>query len=90
MKLKYNFIISEIAGQTVAIPINTEGGEQCAIKTNKTGAFILELLKNETNLTEIIENIKQNFEIEDSTMLENWVSSFIEKLKKAEVLENEQ
>ena len=89
MKLKYNFIISEIAGQTVAIPIDTDGGEQCAIKTNEAGAHILELLKNEISLDQIIDDINQNFEVEDQSKLNAWVVSFIEKLKNADVLENE-
>lgn len=89
MKLKYNFIISEVAGQTVAVPVGCEKGEQNIIKTNETGAFILELLKNDISENDICAKIKENFKVEDVTVLENWVFEFIKKLKSADLIINE-
>lgn len=86
MKLKYNFIISEIAGQKVAVPIDCGNGEQSIIKINDTGAYILEKLKTNTSKEEIIESIKYDFNIDNEENIENWVANFIQKLKEAEVL----
>ena len=89
MKLKYTFVINEVAGQTVAVPIDAGAGEQSIIKTNKTGAYILEQLKTDISFDEIINKIKTDFEVEDEKELENWVNTFIEKLKSAGVLTDE-
>lgn len=86
MKLKYTFVINEVAGQKVAVPIDCGYGEQSIIKTNDTGAYILELLKNDISLKEILEKIKLDFEIDSEQNLENWLEHFIEQLKKADVL----
>lgn len=89
MKLKYTFAINEVAGQTIAVPVDCEYGEQSIIKTNETGAYILELLKTNTTLQDILINIKNNFEVEDQELLETWVASFIGTLESAGVLEDE-
>ncbi len=86
MKLKYNFVISEIAGQKVAVPIDCGNGEQSIIKINDTGAYILEKLKVDTSKEEIIKSILCDFDVEDENNLEKWVADFIQKLKEAEVL----
>ncbi len=86
MKLKYTYAISEVAGQTVAVPIDAGYGEQSIIKTNETGTFILKLLKNDITLSEILEKINQEYEIESQESLEKWLNGFIEKLKAADVL----
>lgn len=86
MKLKYTFAISEVAGQTVAVPINSGYGEQSIIKTNETGAFILNLLKDEITLLQIIAKIKEEFEVESQEAIENTVNKFIDSLKAADLL----
>ena len=89
MKLKYTFAINEVAGQLVAVPIDCEYGEQSIIKTNETGAYILNLLKNEISFEDIIANINQNYEITNQSELENWLKEFIKTLKNADVLTDE-
>ena len=54
MKLKYNFVINEVAGQKVAVPIDCGCGEQSVIKTNDTGDYILNLLKTDISKEEIL------------------------------------
>ena len=89
MKLKYTFAINEVAGQLVAVPIDCQYGEQSIIKTNETGAYILNLLKNEISFEDIIANINQNYEITNQSELENWLKEFIKTLKNADVLTDE-
>lgn len=86
MKLKYEYVINTVANQIVAVPLNCGNGKQNIIKTNQTGAFILELLKNDTQKVQIIEKICSEYEITDIDKLNLWVDSFIEKLKLADVL----
>ena len=89
MKLKYNFVINEVAGQKIALPIDCGYGEQSVIKTNETGAFILEILKNDITKQEILEKINQEFSVESQETLENWLDNFLEKLKNEEVLSDD-
>ena len=86
MKLKFQYVINEVAGQKVAVPINCGQGKQNIIKTNETGAFILTLLKNDIQKSEILEKITSEFEVESETQLLKWIDTFIEKLKAADVL----
>ncbi len=86
MKLKYNYAVSEIAGQTVAVPIDSGYGEQSIIKTNETGAYILELLKEDITFTDILQKVNDEYEIESQESLKNWLEGFIDKLKAADVL----
>lgn len=87
MKLKYDFIIDEVAGQKVAIPLGqAEGFTGGFLKLNNTGAYIMELLKNDITEQEIISEIQKNYEVDDVNEVKEWVTSFIESLKKADVL----
>lgn len=86
MKLKYTFAISDVAGQTVAIPVDSGYGEQSIIKTNDTGAYILNLLKQDITIDDIISQIKKDFETESEEALETTVNKFIDSLKAADLL----
>lgn len=89
MKLKYNFVINEVAGQKVAVPIDCGCGEQSVIKTNDTGEYILNLLKTDISKEEILNKINEDYEISSQDELSIWVDAFIEKLKSAEVLSDD-
>lgn len=86
MKLKCEIVIEEVAGQKVAVPV---GNGACGsyFKVNSTGAHIIELLKNEISFDEIITSIQNNFEVDDIPRVRSVVANYIEKLKKADVLE---
>lgn len=86
MKLKYDFVINEIAGQKVAVAVG-QNGTNSILKINDTGAYILELLKNDISVQEIFSAIEKDFEVEDKQQMEKSVLSFIEKLKDADFLE---
>lgn len=86
MKLKYTFVINEVAGQKIAVPIDCGYGKQSIIKTNDTGVFILELLKEEISKEEILSKIAEEYTVESMEDTSAWVDSFIEKLKTADVL----
>ncbi len=86
MKLKCEIIIEEVAGQKLAVPVGN-GVSVSYFTVNSTGAYILELLKNEISFDEIITSIQNNFEVDDIPRVRSVVANYIEKLKKADVLE---
>lgn len=88
MKLKYNFVISEVAGKKVAV---ATGGDLASfngfLKMNATAAFIFELLKNDISEEEIVQKLRENYDGATDEELKKYTSDFIEKLRQADVLE---
>ncbi len=88
MKLKYNFVISEVAGKKVAV---ATGGDLAKfngfLKMNETAAFIFELLKNDISEEEIVAKVKNNFDGATEEEMRKYVADFLEKLRQEDVLE---
>ena len=87
MKLKYDFVIEEVAGQRVAMVVGDNTEKSGFLQLNGTGSYVLNLLKNETTKEAIIANIEKDFEVENIEEVKMWVDSFINLLKEADVLE---
>ena len=87
MKLKYDFVIEEVAGQNVAMVVGDNTEKSGFLQLTGTGAYVLNLLKNETTKEAIIANIEKDFEVENIEEVKMWVDSFINLLKEADVLE---
>ena len=87
MKLKYDFVIEEVAGNKVAMIVgeNTERGG--FLQLNDAGVYILNLLKKDISKEAIIANIQKDFEVDDIEEVDQWVTSFIKSLQDADVLE---
>lgn len=88
MKLKYDFVISEVAGKKVAVA--TGGGLakfNGFLKMNDTAAFIFELLKNDITEEQIVEKLCENFEGATKEEMAKCVTDFVEELRQAEVLQ---
>ena len=87
MKLKYNFVLNNVSGTTVAVPVGKAGEQLKAyIKLNETGAFIFEMLKRDVKKEEIKTALQQNFEGVSEDHLEKALDAFLEKLKSADLL----
>lgn len=88
MKLKYDFVVNQVAGETVAVSVgNIDGKFNGYIKLNDTGAFIFKALKNDTTRDKIISDLKNEYPDTDETDIVDSVNDIIEKLEKAELLE---
>lgn len=88
MKLKYNFVVNNVAGQKVAVAVDDSNLDyNNLIKLNDTGVYILEMLKNDVTVDEIVASIKNDFEILPEQDIEKIVNDFINKLKESDVLE---
>lgn len=87
MKLKYNFVINQVAGETVAVSVgNTTGGFNGYIKLNETGAFIFKMLKDDVTREEVINGLLAKYPDATQEDARDSVDEFVEKLKKAELL----
>ncbi len=87
MKLKYEFVINKVAGETVAVSVgNAEGAFNGYIKLNDTGAFIFEALKKDTTREEIIKKLMAQYSDATEKDATESVDELLEKLTKAELL----
>lgn len=88
MKLKYNFVINEVAGSTVAVAVGEDAAKfKGFIKMNSTGAEIFRMLKNDISKESLVENLSEIYPEEKKEILVKSVESFVAELIKAEVLE---
>lgn len=87
MKLKYNFVVNDVAGETVAVSVgNVAGAFNGYIKLNKTGAFIFDMLKDDTTREEMIKKLLEKYPDASEKDATESVDELIEKLTKAELL----
>ncbi len=87
MKLKYEFIVNNVAGETIAVSLGgTAGSFNGYIKLNETGAFIFKMLKKETTREEIINALRAEYPDATQQDATESVDELLEKLDKAELL----
>lgn len=87
MKLKYEFVVNNVAGETIAVSVGgTAGSFNGYIKLNKTGAFIFKMLKKETTREEIINALRAEYPDATQQDATESVDELLEKLDKAELL----
>lgn len=85
MKLKYEFTMMEMDGETVAVPVGDHADELHGIlRLNESAARILELLREETTEEAVIAKLKEEFE--PSEELAGLVHDYIERLRAAGLL----
>ena len=87
MKLKYTFVINEVADQMVAVPVGDDLGEfNGFIKMNDVGADIFGLLKEDTTVEAMIEALKVKYTDATEDEIRENVVAFTDKLKESGVL----
>lgn len=87
MKLKYNFVINNVAGETVAVSVGDNDGRfNGYIKLNETGAFIFKMLKNDTTREDIINALCVEYPDATQDAAAESVDELVEQLQKAELL----
>lgn len=88
MKLKYNFVVNEVAGNMVAVAVGDDVTKfNGFIKMNKKGAEIFELLKTETTVDTVVEEMAKLYPECEVEQIKESVETLVDKLKTAEVLE---
>lgn len=83
MKLKYEFVINQVADQMVAVPVGEDMGNfNGFVKTNDVGAEIFEILKNDVTLEEIVEEMLKKHPESTKEEVTETVTEFTDKLIK--------
>lgn len=88
MKLKYNFVVNQVADQMVAVPVGDDLGEfNGFIKMNDVGADIFDLLKEDTTVDAMVEALKVKYTDATEEEVRENVVSFTDRLKDSGILD---
>lgn len=88
MKIKEGFILKEIAGSFVVVPVGDDLVDfTLMITTNETGAFLWNCLSEDRSEQELVTMLKAEYEGADDAQLEADVAEFVATLKENSVLE---
>lgn len=88
MKIKDGFILKEIAGSFVVVPVGDDLVDfTLMITTNETGAFLWNCLSDDRSEQELVTMLKAEYEGADDAQLEADVAEFVATLKENSVLE---
>ena len=79
MKLKDGFLLREVAGQIVVLPIGGDLDMDLMITLNDTGAFLWEKLQKETDENALVAAVLAEYDTDEATAKQA-VAGFVEKL----------
>ena len=85
MKLKDGFVLQEVAGETVVLPIGSDLDTNMMITLNSTARFRWQLLEKETTRDELVEAILAEYGVDRNTA-QTCVDQFVESLVKNDFL----
>ena len=88
MKIKVGFILKEIAGSFVVVPVGDDLVDfTLMITTNETGAFLWNCLSEDRSEQELVDMLKAEYEGADDAQLAADVAEFVALLKENNVVE---
>ena len=88
MKLKYNFIINEIAGKKVAVAVGDSVDKfNGFIKMDENTATVMECLKNDVTEDEIVAVLVEKFSAQDNEELRTNLRGLLNEFDKNGILE---
>lgn len=79
MKIKDGFILRQVAGQTVVLPVGADLDLNMMITLNDTGAFLWEKLQNDTDETALVAALLGEYDV-DKAVAQESVAAFMKKL----------
>lgn len=85
MKLKDGFVLQEVAGETVVLPVGMDLDANMMITLNSTARFLWELLEKETTKEELVDALLGEYGIDRGTA-QTCVDNFVKELVDNEFL----
>ena len=79
MKLKDGFLLREVAGQTVVLPIGGDLDMDLMITLNDTGAFLWKMLQENTDEAALVAALLTEYDVDEATAKQA-VANFVAKL----------
>ena len=88
MKLKYDFVITDMGEEFDAVPVGENAsGFHGMLRLNRTGAEILELLKTETDPNELLAQMMKKYPDSPKNDIGAFIADFLNHLIAEGVLE---
>lgn len=89
MKISKDFILKEIAGEFIVIPVGKNLVDFNAVITlNETGAFLWNQMQNDCDISHLIEALVSEFDVDEETAGAD-IDEFIKKLTSVGILKND-
>ena len=85
MKIKEGFVLRTVAGETVALPVNTVTDLDMMITLNGTGSFLWEKLTAGAEKDELVNALLAEYDV-DRERAEKSVDAFVARLKELDFL----
>lgn len=86
MRVGDEFILREIAGDYVIIPIGkTALSFNGLISVNEVGAFLWNMLQNDVTMDELVAGVLAEYDVDEETAKED-IQEFIDQLKNGQIL----
>ncbi len=87
MKLKYKFIVRNVAGQSVALAVGEDNAKfNGMIKLNSVGEFIFKLLENDVSEADIVSKITDEYDVSADEAKDS-VENYLAVLRQNELIE---
>jgi len=80
MRLKDGFLLRQVAGQTVVLPVSGDLDLNMMITLNDTGAFLWERLQTETDEAALVEALVTEYDVTAEKAARS-VAAFVSKLR---------
>ena len=86
MKIEKEYVLREIAGDYIIIPVGTTVFEfNGLITVNEVGVFLWKMLQKEVTMEELVQGVLKEYDVEEE-VARNDIEEFVEKLSNAGVL----
>lgn len=85
MKIKEGWMVREVAGEFVAIPVGAQINFDGMITLNETGKTIWTCLEKGAEQEDVVQALLNEFDVDEETA-KSHVAVFIERLKELELL----
>lgn len=87
MKIKENFVLKEIAGSYMVVPVRTRAVDFSGIiKLSESGAFLWKILENGADREELVKALLDEYAVDEATASAD-VDRFVSKLNEADLIE---
>ncbi len=86
MKIRNTYILRNVAGENLVVPIGESVNFNSVITLNSTGKFLWEQLQNDKTESELIDALLKEYDVPRDIACRD-VAAFIEKLKKNDMLD---
>ena len=87
MKIKEGFMLKNIAGANVVVPVGSNTVSfRSVITLNESGAFLWKQLENDTTKEKVLEAMLSEYAVDQATAKAD-IDEFVELLQKADLLQ---